>query len=518
MANIALLAVLVGLSAFLADVDQWRPLYVFALLASLAAVSQIVSRRFEVGGAINITGSDIYLFAAMALLGPIPALVIAVSVEFGVTVLLKPRRSAVKVSNNVLANAAYALAGGLPLWALQQYAGLAPGDPLFLAAIPPLMLFANVVCFVFLAGSWTLAFRDPFRSELATIPRFAPAQAIGGVLTVVGVSVYVSAGFGPFAALMVAFLASELLLGRLTTVEVALRRERDRAQRYLDIAGAIIVVVDADGHIELVNKRGCEVLGRPEGQLLGASWRELIANAEDTAPFERLLAGRAESARFEARVATGSGEERLVAWEARALRHEASVTCVLASGEDITDRRRAEEEVAFLAFHDRLTRLANRAKLDAYLARNLERARAQGQPVALLFLDLDNFKLVNDNLGHAAGDQVLIQVAERLRSITRDTDLVVRYGGDEFLIFLSRLEGESPIHAAHEVAHRVEEMLREPYYVGGAELRNGASVGVALFPYDADDAEALLKRADEAMYGSKLKSRADFEVRRVAVA
>jgi diguanylate cyclase (GGDEF)-like protein/PAS domain S-box-containing protein len=178
---------------------------------------------------------------------------------------------------------------------------------------------------------------------------------------------------------------------------------------------------------------------------------------------------------------------------------------------DITERKLAEEQVAFLAYHDKLTGLPNRALFEEMLEAAITRARRHDLGVGVIFLDLDNFKLVNDSLGHHAGDDLLKQLAERLRGCTRETDLVARQGGDEFLLLLADLERgigpvagtEAGLLVAESVATRVHEALQEPFDLGGVEFFTSASLGVSLFPQDATDAISLLKNADTAMYQSK---------------
>jgi diguanylate cyclase (GGDEF)-like protein len=159
------------------------------------------------------------------------------------------------------------------------------------------------------------------------------------------------------------------------------------------------------------------------------------------------------------------------------------------------------DDVAFLAYHDPVTGLANRAAL----LRRLEEAVAAEDTVALLYLDLDDFKLVNDGLGHQTGDEVLRVVAERLRDSVRGSDIIARHGGDEFGIVLAGLPAERG--AARERAivacRRIAEALDRPCQVGGAELHLRASVGLSIFPFDARDTETLLRHADTAMYEAK---------------
>ncbi|CAA9469561.1 MAG: diguanylate cyclase/phosphodiesterase (GGDEF & EAL domains) with PAS/PAC sensor(s) [uncultured Solirubrobacteraceae bacterium] len=169
---------------------------------------------------------------------------------------------------------------------------------------------------------------------------------------------------------------------------------------------------------------------------------------------------------------------------------------------DVTDREEAQARVAYLAYHDGLTGLANRHALQEALERATARARDTGDSLALLYLDLDGFKRVNDTLGHAAGDELLCLVAERLKELIRPGDTLARQGGDEFLILLDRLGREAEAIAT-TVAGRLVEALRRPFRVLGAHVQVGVSVGASLLPRDAVDASTLLQHADAAMYRAK---------------
>jgi diguanylate cyclase (GGDEF)-like protein/PAS domain S-box-containing protein len=178
---------------------------------------------------------------------------------------------------------------------------------------------------------------------------------------------------------------------------------------------------------------------------------------------------------------------------------------------DITERKKAEEQVAFLAYHDKLTGLPNRVLFEEMLVHALARARRHELGVGVLFLDLDNFKLVNDSLGHQAGDELLRQLADRLRGCTRDTDLVARQGGDEFLLLLSDLErgagsvpgADAELIAAETVAVRVREAMQPPFDLAGTSFYATGSIGIALYPRDGLDAETMMMNADAAMYQAK---------------
>ena len=171
----------------------------------------------------------------------------------------------------------------------------------------------------------------------------------------------------------------------------------------------------------------------------------------------------------------------------------------------ILDER--NRELAEQARTDSLTRLANRPAFFEQAAEALARALRAQTNVAVIYVDLDNFKQINDTLGHAAGDEFLQVVAQRLHSLARSSDLVARLGGDEFLLLVTDLDREEGAAKAAAVADRVREALTCPVAIGDAIARVTASVGVGMFPADASDADALVAAADAAMYGAKRTAR-----------
>jgi diguanylate cyclase (GGDEF)-like protein len=182
----------------------------------------------------------------------------------------------------------------------------------------------------------------------------------------------------------------------------------------------------------------------------------------------------------------------------------------VATHEDITERQRAEAEIVYLARHDVLTGLANRAEFNAKLEEASKRIRRNGGAVTVMMLDLDKFKAVNDTLGHPAGDQLLIEVGRRLQSTIRETDVLARLGGDEFAIIQ---EGGPDQHeGAIALALRIINAITQPFDLNGNQASVGTSIGIVLAPEHDIDPEGLLKRADLALYDAKANGRNDFRV------
>ena len=272
-----------------------------------------------------------------------------------------------------------------------------------------------------------------------------------------------------------------------------------------------IVGAGPDGHVVLVNAQAEalfgysaeELIGRPADFLvtgpmraaLAGAWRAALA--DETTQRLELCCRRRDGGEFPAEVGLSP------------IRTDEGLL-VIGMIRDVTDRKAAEERIAHLAYHDALTGLPNRSMLEQHLERALAAAARSGRGVGMFYIDLDEFKFVNDSLGHLAGDDLLRQVADRLRRLTRGGDLLARHGGDEFLLLADDLGpdgGEAAAAAAARIATRIHDMLREPFLLDGTEFRIGASVGVSLFPGDARDADGLLRHADAALYAGKAQGR-----------
>jgi diguanylate cyclase (GGDEF)-like protein/PAS domain S-box-containing protein len=312
---------------------------------------------------------------------------------------------------------------------------------------------------------------------------------------------------------------------------IAQTLQRDRALSLLREADvryrALVEQIPAIVYVDVVDESMSTSYVSPQiTTLLGVTPEEYIADPDcwykhlHPEDKERALAeylrGRdaGESFTFEYRLVADDGE---VVWfrDSAAVISNEDGTPSFVHGVmlDITERKKAEEQVAFLAYHDKLTGLPNRAMFEELLDLAMARARRHELSVAVVYADLDNFKLVNDSLGHEAGDELLRQLADRLREATRETDLVARQGGDEFLLLLADLERDvvgpaadptdGAMLVAETVANRIHDSLQRPFVLNGVECYASASLGISLFPQDTTDLRGVLKNADTAMYQSK---------------
>jgi diguanylate cyclase (GGDEF)-like protein/PAS domain S-box-containing protein len=287
------------------------------------------------------------------------------------------------------------------------------------------------------------------------------------------------------------------------------------------IAGTVAIMLyemelRPDGSYECLTFVGLETLigPVPEGMSAEEAY-DAAVHPDDheiyAAAIDKLWHGGQSEVEY--RLVAPDGEVRWVLDRMRPERRsEDGVLLVSGVVADVSERKRvaaeAMEKLEQAALHDALTGLANRPSFLEHLDAGLKRAARSQTEVAVLFIDLDNFKMVNDSFGHAAGDELLKAVGERLQAAVRGMDVVARQGGDEFLILLSDLESKafrelSSGRAAEVVAGKVRAILREPFMVEGIEIYVSASIGISLYPSDGADAETLLKHADVAMYAAK---------------
>lgn len=293
--------------------------------------------------------------------------------------------------------------------------------------------------------------------------------------------------------------------------EDELQKNNERLRKIVGQTATGLVETDAEGRMTLVNSRFCDMLGFAESELLGRSVIEITAPdsvAETVEAVQRLAAGGTDFV-IKKRYQRKDGSFLWAESSVSALHGtDGSFQGLVAIVIDISDRKLAEEKVRHASLHDVLTNLPNRAMLFEYAAHQLSHNRRNQRSAALLFLDLDRFKPINDTHGHGTGDMVLKETARRLSSSLRSEDLVVRLGGDEFVVLLQDIG--DPRYAA-EVARHIITRIGEPYPVGELTLSLSISIGIAIFPRDGDSIDDLISHADLAMYQAKQNGRNNYQ-------
>ena len=291
--------------------------------------------------------------------------------------------------------------------------------------------------------------------------------------------------------------------------QAEVRRSEERFRSLVQNASDVVAVVSADGKLTYISPAVHRMVGyRPEEFLSGSNFvhPDDVPNARVI--FRNVLDHPRTVFGGELRVRHADGTWRWQEVNLTNLLDDPSVEGIVANFHDVTDRKRFEEELQHAAFHDRLTQLANRAGFTERLSQALARAQRHRLTTAVLFLDLDRLKIINDTLGHNVGDQVLAEVAARLRACVREEDTIARFGGDEFTILLEDIRAAD----AAATADRIVKSLRRPIGAGGRELTVSASLGVVVSGEGGALAEELLRNADLAMYLAKEKGRSRWEL------
>ena len=299
-------------------------------------------------------------------------------------------------------------------------------------------------------------------------------------------------------------------LSRKLETELVLRKEAEeelqKNRRFLlDIienSGNLITVKDQEGQYQLVNKKWEEVSGISRRDAQGKTDLDIFPEeiALQFRVHDQLVMDLGIPRELEEFLDTSFGRRHLLATKFPVWNEEEQLTGVCSMAMEITQRKEDEERIRFLATHDHLTGLMGMqpAKERIILAMGL--GSRLGKKVAILFMDLDGFKRVNDTLGHLTGDLVLKEVANRLSSAVRETDTVARVGGDEFLVALSGIQDET---VAWETGNKILLALQAPMFIEGTEIGIGASVGIAIYPDHGEKLEELLLVADRTMYEAK---------------
>ncbi len=275
-----------------------------------------------------------------------------------------------------------------------------------------------------------------------------------------------------------------------------------------------MALVSTEGQVLQVNAALCTLLGHAEGDVVGREFNTFLDVTDvDTLGEQlgRVVGQQIETATVELRCRHAHGHEVWISLHCGYFSGRTSgAPCLILQAQDITARRDAEARLHHMAYHDSLTSLANRARFGHSLALAVDRCnKDRRRNFALMYLDFDRFKLINDTLGHGVGDEFLVTVAQRILKQVRPGDTVGRLGGDEFAILIEDLEGE---HLAVAMAERLQVALRKPYLVGGTEVNSSASIGITFSSIGYDTPGDVLRDADIAMYRAKAGGRARYAV------
>lgn len=271
-----------------------------------------------------------------------------------------------------------------------------------------------------------------------------------------------------------------------------------------------IVITDAKARILKVNRAFSDILGYSAEEVVGRKIDLLTSGHHDRLFYQALWKSLAQDGKWQGEIWDRRKDGQLIPlWQSlSAVRgHDGQVVRYIGVFYDLSEQKQSAEHIHRLAYYDALTDLPNRRLFNERCEQALERAQREGWLLALLFLDLDRFKRVNDSLGHPVGDELLCLVAQRLKACLRHGDTVARLGGDEFIVLLEGINGPSD---AERVAQKILAALRQPLIVHGHKLDIGTSIGISCYPAHGRDATSLVKHADLALYQAKEEGRGHF--------
>jgi len=299
-------------------------------------------------------------------------------------------------------------------------------------------------------------------------------------------------------------------------MEASLRAAEEQYRKLVELSPDAIYLL-CQGQIVFSNGAGAKLAGLSSVmELQGHNFLEMVCAADRTTVAETLqkLERNEQAVSTEGRLKRADGS--LAEFElTAALFGVRSKQDTLLVVRDISERKRVEQQIYHLAHHDPLTSLANRLLFKERLEHAITHSRRTGKPLAVLFIDLDRFKQVNDTAGHGAGDKVLLECAQRLRQCLRDSDTVARSGGDEFMILIEAPSG--PLHVP-SVAQKILTAIAQPFYIDNKEFSIGASLGISTYPTDGSQVDTLIRNADIAMYRAKSEGRGCFRFYSAAMA
>ncbi|MGQ3891676.1 diguanylate cyclase domain-containing protein [Legionella sp. CNM-4043-24] len=291
------------------------------------------------------------------------------------------------------------------------------------------------------------------------------------------------------------------LVDRLVVNNAVLEESESRFRSAFDSAAIGMAIVSLDGKWLKVNKSLCQLVGYTEEELLLLDFQTITHPDDlelDLSYAQQLLTGEISSYHLEKRYIQKNGNVIWILLSGSLIRNNQNQPLYfIAQIQNIDTQKQAEHELKYIAYHDVLTGLANRKQLEKSFEAALSYAQRHQNQIAVLFMDLDHFKEINDSLGHDTGDLLLVEVGARLKKNTRSTDILTRQGGDEFIIVLTELTGSDQ---AIDVAKKILSTVSKPIKTERHEIAITASIGISIYPKDGDDLKTLIKQADKALY------------------
>jgi len=487
--------------------------------AAMAAVVALFPVRIP-GTRTSVAGGEIFIFLIMLLQG-IHAGVVAAAIEGLVGSWRTSRRWTSRIGTPAMAALAMLFAGTL----LEAVRPHIPDNGLGRAALLTCLLVYGVAYFA--ANTILTSTLFALKNNTAFAPLrwwrsmgwicmgYMASASIAGLLFVsfetFGVPVLLVA-----VPLITMFLSSlHSYFQRLEADEEhmeELKASESRFHSAFTHAAIGMALVSPQGRFMQANKAYCDMLGRTAAELIGGTLEDTV-HGEDMAPLREqlaeLLRGAVTSIAAEVRGHRRDGSSVWMALNV-SLAHDWKVRAdnLIIQAQDVSARRRAEAELYHNAYHDSLTQLSNRTHFNEQLNRALARAhRHAEQRFAVMYLDFDRFKMVNDSLGHKAGDELLVHLARRLQASLRPTDVIARLGGDEFAILLDGMHHERD---AIELTERIQRELSRPFQLGEMEVCITASIGITFSSDDYRSAEEIIRDADIAMYQAKSQGKAQY--------
>ncbi len=301
------------------------------------------------------------------------------------------------------------------------------------------------------------------------------------------------------------------LVNRLVINNTILEESETRFRSAFDSAAIGMAIVSLEGRWLKVNTSICQIVGYTEEELLKIDFQTITYPDDlelDLNYVRQLLAGEISSYHMEKRYIKKNGSIIWILLSGSLIRnHENKPLYFIAQIQNIDAQKKAEQELQYIAYHDILTGLANRKQLDASFQLALSYAKRYRNKIAILFMDLDHFKEINDTLGHDIGDRLLIEIGSRLKQAIRSTDILIRQGGDEFIIALTELHNADQIA---EIAKKILMTITRPIVIETHTISITGSIGISIYPQDGKDLSMLLKKADKALYIVKSEGRNNF--------